>query len=326
MTSLRMVPLFCLLAAATVTCRHEFPGDGDRSVTDRGADRPAPDAPRDILPGDGPADGPQADKPKPDGPRLDGPKPDKAKSDAPKPDARNDITQGPDKPVMCGATKAGDCFLNLALLCGADGNWHVDCAKCGCLLGGTCVNNNECKVVLNSTADSFTRKSELTNNFGSADTLRVGKVGTYELENSYLDFPVLTSIPSVASIQSAQLKLEVVTWGGPWPVKAEITLVGQAWGEMTITAGNAPAPLAGGPISTATLNWGPNVLDVTAHVAQWLSSSGNVHGLRVGCVDGIPRPSACIKDSGPVCGYVVFPASKENAALATRPVLEVIYK
>jgi len=134
------------------------------------------------------------------------------------------------------------------------------------------IQSNSGVVELSATKDAYVSNGHPDNNYGYSDWLVVG-VNNHEYW-SYLQFD-LTSIPSNATVESAELVLQRFLKVGSFDML--VKMVGESWSEGTVTWNNTPIPYTF-PFSVIDATEGGNSLerytievDVTEHVQLWIS-------------------------------------------------------
>jgi hypothetical protein len=231
--------------------------------------------------------------------------------DAPGRDAVADRVGAEPLPLSCNdGTTLGDCSSQKPLRCGALLVLSQDCKSCGCPAGSTCNAASRCTGTLKAeiTADAHVVEPEPATCFGALPALKIGRAWNGE-SHALLGLD-LSSIPPHALVDSATLSVEVVSWSGT-ALPIEVRLLADPWSEAQVTWSSAPKPLAA-PAATATLGWGPNLVDLKQVVEAWLASPYVRYGL-------VLEPTGTDKNSVQI-------ASHEEAIIVKRPRLTLAFR
>lgn len=206
-------------------------------------------------------------------------------------------------------TTLGACSSQKPLRCGALLVLAQDCKSCGCPAGSTCGASSRCSGTLKAelSADAHVVEPEPAGCFGALPTLKLGRAWNGET-HALLGLD-LSAIPPHALVDSATLSVEVVSWSGT-ALPIEVRLLVDPWAEGQVTWASAPRPLAT-PAATASLGWGPNLVEVTQLVEAWLASPYVRYGL-------VLKPAGTDKNSLQL-------ASREEASTVKRPRVTIVF-
>ena len=168
-------------------------------------------------------------------------------------------------------------------------------------------------IALNPSADSYVNEGMADSNFGSDDTIYLGKTSDGKNDYLYIRFD-LSSIPSNAQIIYAKLSIyRSDTGSNPTGKTVKIYRVTEDWNESDITWNNQPNSVSV-ETDSATIPSGQTWLEfnVTGDVQGFVNGSYDNYGWVIKCSD-------CPDDSE------AWFRSKEYSEADYHPKLEIIY-